>query len=91
MSINDVPGSVTFRRNWPLGLVLSLQTAILMFVFDTRSSIADLDKRAIKLEIKDEKRTEQDARFGADLAVIKANVEAIRELLREARGREARP
>lgn len=89
MSLNDIPGTVTLKRNWPLGLVLTLQAAILMFVFETRSSLADLDKRAGKLETKEEKRADADARISSDVAVIKAVVEAIRDEMRERRTRGA--
>lgn len=89
MSLNDIPGTVTFKRNWPLGLVLMLYAAVLMFVFETRSSLADFDKRALKLETKEERRTDADAKISSDVAVIKAVVEAIRDEMRERRTRVA--
>lgn len=85
MSLEQIPGSVTFRRQWPLGIVLALLGAVLFFAFDTRAGIADLEKRAAKLEAKEEKRAENDRRVAQDIATIKAHVEAIRELLREDR------
>lgn len=91
MSINDLPGTVTIKRQWPLGLVVSLLTAILWFVFQTQSSVADLEKRTVRLENRDEKRVETDAAVKADVAVIKNTVESIRELLREDRRRKSEP
>lgn len=86
MSLNEIPGTVTFKRNWPLVTVLSLQAAILWFVFDTRTSLADLDRRAVKLEVKEEKRDAGDRQTSNDIASIKATVEAIlRQISRDER------